>query len=235
MVLSVPVVNIVFDDSGKEDIKTLLTGIDETGFEKGQIERILSDIKSLKNWRVGEALAESYLVHQRNCFFPWKSGRDERKSGSSLPGADLVGFQSNGNDDFFAFGEVKTSTDNQYPPGVMYGSTGLKQQLEDLKDDVKTKDTLIRYLAFRAQNPLWKDKFRRAIKNYMKSPTNVRIFGFMVRDVKPNKRDLHFGVKELSKNKHADMVIELLVLYLPPDSIGVLSSKVINSRNGDAS
>ncbi len=230
--LSGPVAEVVFDDSGKADIDVLLTGLAETDFEKGEVERILSDTKPPEDWRVGEALAESYLVHQRGCVFPCPDGRDERKSGSSLPGADLVGFQSNGSDDFFVFGEVKTSTENKHPPGAMYGRTGLKKQIEDIKDDVKIKDDLFRYLCHRAQTSDWEDTFRRAAKNYIQSKTNVRIFGFLVRDVEPNQDDLRVRVSKLTKSQHADMVIELLALYLPPNSIGSLSNTVVSNRNG---
>lgn len=230
--LSGSVAEVVYDDSGKADIEALFAGLAETDFEKGEIERILSDTKPPEDWRVGEALAETYLVHQKDCFFPWPDGRDERKSGSSLPGADLVGFQSNGTDDFFAFGEVKTSTENKYPPGAMYGRTGLKQQLEDLKDDVKIKDDIFRYLGFRAQKSAWEDRFKRAAKNYIQSKTNVRVFGFLVRDVEPNQDDLRTRITKLAKDQHADMVIELLALYLPQNSIGQLSNKVVSSRNG---
>ncbi|MDY6823972.1 MAG: hypothetical protein SWH68_09320 [Thermodesulfobacteriota bacterium] len=230
--LSGPVAEVVFDDSGKVDIAALLAGLAETEFEKGEVERILSDTKPPEDWRVGEAIAESYLIHQKDCFFPWPDGRDERKSGSSLPGADLVGFQSNGTDDFFAFGEVKTSAEDKYPPGAMHGRTGLKQQLEDLKDDVKIKDDIFRYLGFRAQQSAWEDRFKRAAKNYIQSKTNVRVFGFLVRDVEPNQDDLRARVAKLAKDQHADMVIELLALYLPQDSIGQLSNKVLRSRNG---
>ena len=194
--------------------------------------RILSDTKPPEDWRVGEALAESYLVHQKNCFFPWPDGRDERKSGSSLPGADLVGFQSNGTNDFFAFGEVKTSTENKYPPGAMHGRTGLKQQLENLKDDVKIKDDLVRYLAHRATTASWGSRYRCAFKNYVQSKTNVRVFGFLIRDVEPNQEDLRIRVIKLAEEQHTDMVIELLALYLSQGSIGQLSNKVTSSRNG---
>ncbi|MFH1009112.1 MAG: hypothetical protein V1800_16685 [Candidatus Latescibacterota bacterium] len=230
--LSGSVAEVVFDDSGKADIEALLAGLAETDFEKGEVERILSDTKPPEDWRVGEALAESYLVHQKNCFFPWPDGRDERKSGSSLPGADLVGFQSYGTDDFFAFGEVKTSTENKYPPGAMHGRTGLKQQLEDLKDDVKIKDDLVVYLAHRATTASCKSRYQHAAKNYIQSKTHVRVFGFLVRDVEPNQDDLRVRVTKLSKDQHADMVIELLALYLPQNSIASLSSTVVSSRNG---
>ncbi len=230
--LSGPVAEVVYDDSGKADIESMLAGLAETDFEKGEVERILSDTKPPEDWRVGEALAETYLAHQKDCFFPWPDGRDERKSGSSLPGADLVGFQSNGTEVFFAFGEVKISTENRYPPGTMYGRTGLKQQLEDLKDDVKIKDDIFRYLGFRAQKTAWEDRFKQAAKHYIQSKTNVRVFGFLVRDVEPNQDDLRTRVTKLAKDRHADMVIELLALYLPQNSIGQLSNKVVGSRNG---
>jgi len=230
--LSGPVAEIVYDDSGKADIEALVAGLVETDFEKGEVERILSDSKPPEDWRVGEALAEIYLVHHKGCFFPWPDGRDERKSGSSLPGADLVGFQSNDADDFFAFGEVKTSSENVYPPGAMYGRTGLKQQLEDLKDDVKIKDDIFRYLGFRAQKSAWEDRFKRAAKNYIQSKTNVRIFGFLVRDVEPNQDDLRVRVTKLANDQHTDMAIELLALYLPHNSIGQLSNTVVSIRKG---
>ena len=230
--LSGSVAEAVYDDSGKADIEALLAGLAETDFQKGEVERILSDTKPPEDWRVGEALAETYLVHQKDCFFPWPDGRDERKSGSSLPGADLVGFQSNDTDDFFAFGEVKTSTENNYPPGTMHGRTGLKQQLEDLKDDVKIKDDLVRYLGHRGTTASWKNRYQNAAKNYIQSKTNVRVFGFLVRDVEPNQDDLRTRVTKLAKDQHADMVIELLALYLPQSSIGQLSSKVVSGRNG---
>lgn len=230
--LTGPVAKVVYDDSGKADIAALLAGLAETDFKKGEVERILSDTKSPEDWRVGEALAESYLVHQKNCFFPWPDGRDERKSGSSLPGADLVGFQPNDTDDFFAFGEVKTSAEKKYPPGAMHGRTGLKQQIEDLKDDVKIKDDLVLYLGHRATRSSWKSRYQNAAKNYIQSKTNIRIFGFLIRDVKPNQDDLSARVAKLAKDQHADMIIELLALYLPQNSIGQLSNKVVSSRNG---
>jgi hypothetical protein len=230
--LSGPVAEVVYDDTGKADIEALLAGLAETDFAKGEVERILSDTKPPEDWRVGEALAESHLVHQKDCFFPWPDGRDERKSGSSLPGADLVGFQSKGADDFFAFGEVKTSAENKYPPGAMHGRTGMKQQLEDLKDDVKIKDDLVRYLGHRATTAAWKSRYQSAAISYLKSNTNVRVFGILVRDVEPNQDDLRVRVTKLANDQHADMVIELLALYLPQSSIGQLSSKVVSGRNG---
>ena len=225
---------VVFDNYGKADISALLLGVAETDFEKSQVERILTNTNTPEDWRVGEALAESYLVHQRDCFFPWPDGRDERKTGSSLPGADLVGFQKEEDKDFFAFGEVKTSAERSYPPGAIYGRTGLKRQLEDLKDSTKIKDDLVKYLGYRAAAASWKGQYQEAAKKYIRSKTNVRVFGFLVRDVEPHQDDLRVRVNRLAKDAYADMKIELLAVYLPAGSISTLSSKVMTYRKGSA-
>ena len=125
---------VLFDDGGKADIEDILAGLAETEFEQAGLRRVLRDPDRVEDWRVGEVIAEAYLTDHRSCTFPWPDGRDERKSGSSLPGADLVGFGIDGDGDCFAFGEVKTSREARYPPGTMRGRTGLKKQLEDLRD-----------------------------------------------------------------------------------------------------
>ena len=232
--LAGPGSEIVFDDSGKTNILALLSGLAETDFEKSQVKRILTNTKIPENWRVGEALAESYLVHQMDCFFPWPDGRDERKTGSSLPGADLVGFQKEEDEDFFAFGEVKTSAEQSYPPSAIYGRTGLKRQLEDLKDSTEIKDDLVKYLCYRASAAPWKDQYQGATKKYIKNNANVRIIGFLVRDVKPHRDDLRVRVEKLAKDTHTDMKIKLFAVYLSAGSISTLSLKIMAYRKGGA-
>jgi len=92
--LTGPVADIVFDSSGAAAVADLLTGVAETEFQKDRLADVLAPPVSVEDWRVGEAIAEGVLVDHHRCFFPWPDSRDERKSGSSLPGADLVGFQS---------------------------------------------------------------------------------------------------------------------------------------------
>ncbi len=196
--LSGSVAQIVYDVQGNEDYEKELSSLEETGFGNELVESMLADSKQPENWRVGEALAEAYLVHQKDCFFPWPISRDHRKRGSSLPGADLVGFQSNGSDNYFAFVEVKTSTDGNYPPKVIYGPTGFQKQLEDLKSKVEIRKDLVEYLYHRAKNTQWKSRWNSAVKKFLQNKTNVRIFGFLVRDVEPNEKDLILN--QLSNN-----------------------------------
>jgi len=230
--LAGPVSEIVFDTKGKTVVKELLEGLAETEFDKTQIEEILLNSKTPENWRVGEAIAEAYLVEQYNCFFPWPDSRDERKTGSSLPGADLVGFQNIGKDDYFAFGEVKTSEEEAYPPSLVYGRTGLKKQLEDLKDNLQIKDDLIIYLCHRAVNSEWQFRFQNAARKYIRNKNNVKIFGVLIRDVKPNEDDLKARIESLSRNRKPEMQIKLFALYLPQNSIKTLGYNIMNNNSG---
>ena len=230
--LAGPVAGVVFDDAGNADCAAILEGLSETEFDREGVQRVLNSEQEPEAWRVGEGLAESYLTHHRNCSFPWPDGRDERKSGSSLPGADLVGFHQDGEQDCFAFGEVKTSGEAKHPPGAMYGRTGLKQQLEDLRDKVSIRDDLVKYLWHWAVNASWKGRFINAYKRYNADSADVCLFGLLVRDVEPHRDDLQVRVTKLGKGCPSAMSIELIAIYLPAGSIDSLSKKVVQSRKG---
>lgn len=227
-----PVAEIVFDDEGKTHLRGLLEGVHTTEFDVSEVRRILDSTCELENWRVGEALAESYLVYHRVCTFPWPDGRDERKSGSSLPGADLVGFQLEGETDRFVFGEVKTSSEGTYPPGLMHGRTGLKQQLEDLRDNISIRDNLVKYIWYRAVNASWKSRFIDAYIRYNANCNDVGLFGVLVRDIPPHENDIKTRVKKLRKDCPTPTSIELLAIYLPLKSINELGKKIMNMRKG---
>lgn len=223
---------LVFDDQGKADIQELLAGVAETAFEQKQLAQALADPDDVEDWRVGEAIAEAYLTVHRDCLFPWPDGRDERKSGSSLPGADLVGFQQDDHGDRFVFGEVKTSGEAKYPPGAVYGRTGLKQQLEDLRDKVGIRNDLFKYLGHRAKNAPWWDRFKAASKRYLNNTSDVQLFGVLVRDVEPNADDVRVRVEKLGNGCPAGTQIELLALYLPTGAIGNLAEQALAVRAG---
>jgi len=234
--LAGPVAALVFDDAGARDLGGLLDGLAETEFSRENLDALLADGATPEDWRVGEALAESHLSEGHNCFFPWPDGRDERKRGSSLPGADLVGFQHSGGRERFVFGEVKTSSHAAYPPGAVYGRHGLKQQMEDLRNRRDVRDGLVRYLGHRAHNAAWRGRFQAAAAVYLNDTCEVRLFGILVRDVSPHADDLRVRVNTLADGCPGTMVIGLIALYLPAGSISNLSTKVVASRQqgGDA-
>ena len=223
---------LLFDDEGKSVIEELIIpSEDETGFATDALRRILSAPESIENWRVGEAIAEAYLEDHHDCIFPWPDSRDERKSGSSLPGADLVGFGVDSAGYCFAFGETKTSSEDTYPPRVMYGRTGLTKQVEDLRDKVSIRNDLFRYLSFRSSGASWRPYFEVAGKRYLKNSSDVMLFGVLVRDVPPNGSDLQTCVHSLAKDCPEGTRIEILAIYLPDGCIDSLGATALAKRN----
>lgn len=223
---------VLFDDEGKANIEDVLASLAETDFAQEGLRRVLEDPDEIEDWRVGEAIAETYLTDHRSCSFPWPDGRDERKSGSSLPGADLVGFGIDDEGDCLAFGEVKTSSEQNYPPGAMYGRTGLKQQLEDLRDDETIRDDLVRYLGHRAGSASWRTRFEQAASRYLRNTSDIQLYGCLVRDVEPHQDDLRVRVGKLAVVCPEGMRIELLALYLPQEGLDDIGDEMVSRRTG---
>ena len=230
--ISNSVAAVVFDDEGAADISDLLTGVAETDFEQHELARVLSGVGNVEDWRVGEAIAETYLTDHRDCSFPWPDGRDARKRTASLPGADLVGFQMNKDGDRFAFGEVKTSGEERHPPQAMYGRTGLKQQLEDLRDRCDIRDDLMKYLGYRAKAAPWKERYQAASKRYLANSSDVHLFGILIRDVQPHIDDVKARVANLTNDCPEGTAIELIAIYLPKGTIEDLGARALATQEG---
>ena len=226
-----PISSIVFDLEGNKAIEDLLNGVTETQFSKARIKSILSQNNQPEGWRVGEAIAELYYSENKKCTFPWPNSRDVKKRNSSLPGADLVGFHETSDMYRFAFGEVKTSFEENYPPGVMHGRHGLKRQIEDLLDKSEIRDDLVKYLGHHAVNSDWKNLYIQAASTYLNDSTNVFIFGALIRDVKPDEADLKARVNSLSEECPTSTTVDLIAIYLPLEIIPDLGKMVMKSSN----
>jgi hypothetical protein len=224
--LDADVRSLVQDATGAKKAAALTSTLNLTGFQTDNLTAVLNGGSPPKAWEVGEAYGEAYLGMHKHCHFPWSDRWDERKDKSSLPGSDLVGLQETGTPKSpsfrFAFGEVKTSTEKNYPPGVMYGNEGLKKQMEDLRDQPEIRNTLVRYLTMRAQGADWESKFKVALVRFLAESTDIAIFGILIRDVPPDERDLRARSKNIALKHPAKMHIELLGLYLPAGSISIL-------------
>lgn len=226
---------ILWDDDGASDLRSILAGVVTTEFSKESIERILSQQHPPESWRVGESLAEAFLVEHRTCEFPWPSGRDLKNPSASPAGTDLVGFQktdANVNTHRFAFGEVKTSKEEKWPPGVMNGRHGLKRQLEDLGDSMDVKDALLKYLGHHANGTDWFPHYQSATRRYLANPADVSLFGVIVRDVEPKHSDLSKRAGDLAAGCPAETSIELRAMYLPRKSISTLAERAVKLRDG---
>ncbi len=234
--LTSSVASICFDESGDDELKELLGGVDETGFSSDELTHFFEDghDETLRDWQVGEAFAEAYLGTHLDCLFPWPDGRDVRKPKSSLPGADLVGFQGRGTGARFAFGEVKTSGEEAYPPKVVrYGNHALNTQLTDLRDKKTIRKKLMKYLGHRAQGATWQGEYKNASVRYIRSEgRDVALLGVLVRDVAPNSEDLQGTLDNLVDGFPDEMTAELLGLYMPVDSIANFANSVAAAKEG---
>lgn len=220
---------LIEDDAGLQRARSLTDGLNLTGFQTANLSAVLNGGSAPKDWEVGESYAEAYLAEHHQCHFPWSDRWDERKDKSSLPGSDLVGFKETSeaktNSYRFVFGEVKTSTEKKYPPGVMHGREGLKQQIEDLKDKVEIRHTLVRYIMMRAQGADWLDKFQIAMSRFLGDTADVAVYGILVRDVPPDSKDLEARARKLGTSHPGAMHLELLAIYLPSGSIKHFGTK----------
>ena len=86
------VVEVLQDREGRIELQALIASVATTQFDAKRIDEILGQQPAVEDWRVGEAIAESYLVDHRGCEFPWPTVRDLKNPSASPAGADLVGF-----------------------------------------------------------------------------------------------------------------------------------------------
>ncbi len=224
---------ILNDDDAKTRLEEILLSLATTSFQVDALRSLLSSSSGdLPSWRVGEALAEAYLTHHRGCEFPWPIGRDLRNPAASPAGTDLVGFHLNKKEVRFAFGEVKTSEQEKWPPSISTGRHGLTEQLSQLRDSVHVKYHLVRYLALRAASADWRLTFEVAAARFLSNSSDVSLFGALIRDVEPKPADLRGRAETLVNGCPASTSIELWAIYLPTGSIATLPEAASTAMRG---
>lgn len=218
--------DILQDTAGNEELQQLLGSLVNTDFEQEGLQQLLVDDTVPDNWRVGEAVAEAFVANKGNCHFPWPTGRDLKNPNASPAGCDLTGFQPADDEDLpyrFAFGEVKTSEQQQSPPSVM---TSLGGQLQGLRDNRRIKDALCRYLGHHAARSDWEAMYKSAAKRYLQSDTkDVAVYGVLVRDIAPQAADISGRATALAGACPEQTDIEIYALYLPQNTIASLSDR----------
>ena len=212
------IADVCFDASGKKEFDEFLLSLSDTGFKP------MTDIApAVKSWQVGEGFAEAYLIAHFRCSFPWSNNRDLKNPKSSLTGADMVGFHQGK----FAFGEVKTSMEQEYPPQVTYKKPdGLNIQLKNLCQDHDLRWVLVQYLFHRVKSST---EYQCACSAYLKSNQDFYVFGVLVRSVEPKINDWNYLKKYLKV--HEKNKVFLIALYLPSnDGIDKLHACVLSKR-----
>jgi len=214
------IADICFDTSRQCDFNAYIASLSETGFNDSGLT-----LSKIKDWQVGEGFAEAYLCSHYGCSFPWSNNRDLKNPNSSLTGADLVGYCKGQ----FAFGEVKTSKEQQSPPQVTSKKgDGLNAQLNKLCADSDARWALVQYLFYRQKD---KAEYQAACASYLQNNTNFYIFGVLLRNTEPALNDWNYLKKHLEP--HAQNSVFLIGLYLPVgDGIQKLHQCVLSSGEG---
>lgn len=188
--------------------------IDELG--EGLLKTLLASEPEPLGWEIGEALAETILEVWFASVWVWNHGRDRRTRYASLPGADLIGFVVDGEGVRLLFGEVKSSSDQDTPPNVLHGSSGMIRQLERLTETGRDHFTLIKWLLSRCITDEHRSLFQEAIRRYTRSQgRDLQLIGCLLRDTPTNEADLRARAAALADTVVAPTSVDLHGWYLP--------------------
>ncbi len=186
-----PVKSRLLDADFDQELADDLQALASTQMASETLRRVLSASPPPLDWEIGEAIAECLLEEEFNVTWPWNENRDRKTPRASLPGADLVGLLGDGANANLLFGEVKTSSDQNRPPGVMAGRSGLAHQIDVLANSPEIQASLLRWLYARCRDtPHW-PRFEAACKRYLQSGgKDVVLVGILLRDTLPHEDDL---------------------------------------------
>ncbi len=158
--------------------------------------------------------------------------RDARNPKGNKTGADLVGFIEIDGDVLFLFGEVKTSSEHKSPPQVMTNPSGIEKQLKDLYYDSQKRLILISYIRNKIRlsaSSNFEQDFKNAIKSYYRrNSQKYLLYGVLVRDTKPNEKDVESSFDKLKVEILEPTGLKLLAVYLP-----ISKEKWLNIINGE--
>lgn len=205
------------DTPERDEFHNHLQGLALTGMGEESLKEVLSkEIPEERPWAVGEALAEALLIRRHRVVFPWNMERDKRNAKSNLSGADIVGFLPINSGFRLVLGEVKTSSEEKYPPQVMFGRSGLSHQIDNLAKDMSKIYQLIKWLYSRCKGTRYEKAYNQSLTFYLNTGNKaVSLFGILIRDTGPNVLDLERRGQTLCHTVVHPTSCELIAVYLP--------------------
>lgn len=215
--MTADVASRLHDEEGATEFESHLRGLASTGFARDSLNEILAaDVPEEREWAAGESIAEAFLSREHGISWPWNTERDKRTPKASLPGADLVGFEVNGEEVRLALGEVKTSSDKRTPPNVMNGRSGMVHQIDNLANNLSLINQLLKWLLPRCKGTEHEALFNAAMTRFLASGNkDISLYGVLVRDTPPNMLDLRARGRSLASMMHDPTTCHLLAIYLP--------------------
>lgn len=181
---------------GKTVVLDRIKTLDKTGFQDNVLTRVSEITKG--DW--GEFLTYDYLDVYLGIKIPWSPHWDKRGEKHSLPGADIIGLKYYDGNVSFAFGEIKTSSQEGTPDIIRYGDDCLINQLKGLTNIEKRKK-VVQWFLLRSSNQSWQGDFDKALSYYIEGEHNYSIIGVLVKDTPPDILDLKCVTTALSDVK----------------------------------
>lgn len=219
------------DTQGRTTVEDHLRPLATTGFEADNLDALLNArTQEERNWAVGESFSEAILEQELGAIFPWNTNRDSKNENASLPGADIIGLIDDDGQEKLLFGEVKTSIQEQYPPNVLYGRSGMTHQLETIGTNLARLLKLIEYLLFRCKDTVYESSFNEAIKYLLGSNSNQGMYlvGILVRpSITANEEDWQSRGTYLGDTFSGTVTKALLLAYYLPQSLADFASLAI--------
>jgi hypothetical protein len=230
------------DSEGNDEFRSHLSGLALTGLGQESLAAVLNaEQPEERSWAAAEALAEAFLEEDHGVVFPWNMERDKRNPFGSLPGADIVGLTGEGPNCRFALGEVKSSSEEKYPPQVMSGRSynpdeenhaGMGNQIYKLANDLTAICQLIKWLLPRVKGTDHEPNYDQAAITFFNSGNkDIALFGILIRDTQAEEKDLSLPGAAFRRDFSNPTTCQLTALYLPW-GINKLIDKI---RNGGAS
>lgn len=216
--LATKTANRLDDTEGNVEFRNHLSGLALTGLGQKSLAEVLNaEQPEERPWAAGEALAEAILEEANSLTFPWNMERDKRNPYGSLPGADIVGFVGQGADCRLALGEVKSSSEQKYPPQIMSGRSGhMGHQLDTLANNLTSICQLLKWLLPRVKNTAHQSRFDAAAITFFNSGNrSVALFGVLIRDTPVNSKDLSGRGSALRNAFSLPTTCQLIAIYLP--------------------
>lgn len=193
--------------------KTHIDNLNLTDFATEKIARIFSDSEYIPlEWEWGEIFAVSQIEKLVRVQIPWPVNRDKRAKNASLPGPDIIGLSTRNGSVHFVFGEIKTSSEKEYPPSVVTNpNSGLIPQLKRLAygDIIEP----IKWLLHKADGQEWASDFCAALESWASNNESILVIGALIRDTAPTEKDLRRALDEIGNSCRVG--VRLLAFYLP--------------------
>ncbi|MBA1445580.1 MAG: hypothetical protein M3H12_08585 [Chromatiales bacterium] len=205
------------EDTGQADaFQADLLALATTEMASATLNSLLSSTTSHQAWEVGEALAECLLTDNVGAQWPWNTERDKRTPKASLPGADLVGLIERDGTIYLLLGEVKTSSDTDSPPNVLFGRSGMIHQLDQLASNLNVNRSLLNWLHARCKGTEFWPMFQEAATHYLRSGGKFLVlYGLLLRDTPAEEADLASRAVALARCIDNPCSAVLQAWYLP--------------------